>query len=169
MSEQSNIHLYNISNLNEPTHIKTYNLSSNANRELKFSQHGMQCIEKDGNKIKLLLFGGRGIAFIESFVEIMINFKDDATFDDINSIRNTIDFDNKINIAQSTIDLFHTNQNLDIDRCYDFGFVSIVNGENQRCIVIVGGDGYQDSDQSIMLYNCHTQHIDMFENVRVCI
>lgn len=129
-------------------------------RQNLYVGHGMSCIEKSLNKIRILLFGGEKDQFDSSLTEICINFN----FSNAQKIKNfraqnfvTHKFIERKESTKERHSLHYGRYNL-----HRFGCDSIVNSKQERIIVIIGGD---DFDKSILLLNTVNHEVEQLKDV----
>ena len=123
VSYREYLHVYCFSYLKKPQLIETFNLKQDFGlNNASYTEHGMLCIEKKGDHMKLLLFGGRSNKFLQSISEIILCVNDKNI-----CIKHAkqLKLSNQVKMSE--------------DRCVDnFCFHCILN-KSERMIVILNG------------------------------
>ena len=149
----SNIYFYSLTSVRRPKLIATRKIENN----IMYYQHGMLCVSRSKDCIKILLLGTSSISdkigFLSTFVELKIEFLHENAFS--GCIRNASMFESNVSIQQKVIKNISVvddrGPTFGVDtRIYNFGCVLFNSTNDDTIIALIGGSS---NDGSIIFYN----------------
>ena len=156
ISRKEWLFFYDLTNFDkEMKLIKKYDIGD------EYQYHGMECIEKNKNNIKIVLIGGYDSGpFFQSFLQCDINIA--ATRE--NSKNSTNGYEITIEQKQLELNLDNVKNELDCDTFTNFQMqtLNMLNMKNERIIAIIGG--INDS-QSLMLFNYDKMSVTRYKDI----